>query len=63
VRTFLALDRIAPGDWYVIQPDGTCAPIAADLPEMHAWFEGLSTTGRVWNVSELQREWEARAGE
>lgn len=57
-----AMDAIAPGDWYVIQPDGVWLPIYADLPEWHAPFKGLSTTGRIWSVTALQEAWTERAG-
>ena len=57
VYVYYALDRIAPGDWYVRQPDGVLLPIAADIPEMHAPFPGLSTVGRAWNVTMIQDEW------
>ena len=59
VRYFTALDAGPFGRHCVIQPGGACYPIAADVPQPHAWFEGLSTVGKVWNVTELQREWEA----
>jgi len=62
VYVYTVLDRIAPGDWYVIQPDGAWLPIAADLPAMYAPFEGLSTVGRVWNVTLLREELARRAG-
>lgn len=54
-----ALDGGPFGSYCVRQLDGTCPRIAADVPQPHAWFEGLSTVGKVWNVTELQREWEA----
>jgi hypothetical protein len=63
VRVFYALDAGPFGRHCVMQPDGACLPIAVDVPAPHAWFDGLSATGRVWNVTELQREWERRAGE
>lgn len=63
VHVYTVLDRMAPGDWYVIQPDGTWLPIGADLPALHAPFEGLSTVGRVWNITLLQEEFARRAGE
>jgi hypothetical protein len=63
IRTFVALDAGPFGRHCVEQPDGGCLPIAVDVPAPHAWFDGLSTTGRVWNVTELQREWTRRAGE
>jgi hypothetical protein len=62
VRTFLALDAGPFGAHCVVQPSGECLSIAADVPELHWWCDGLSTTGRVWNVTELQREWTQRAG-
>ena len=46
------------GRFCVLQLDGTCPRIAVDVPEAWAWFEGLSTTGQVWNVSAVRREWE-----
>lgn len=62
VYVFCAMDAIARGDWYVIQPGGEWLPIYADLPQMHAPFEGLSTVGRMWSVTGLQEEFERRAG-
>ena len=56
-RYFTALDAGPFGAHCVLQPGGDCLPIAADVPEPWAWFDGLSTVGRVWNVSKLQREW------
>lgn len=58
VRVFTALDAGPFGRFCVEQPTGTCLPIAADIPEPWAWFPGLSTTGRVWNVSKVRERWE-----
>ena len=63
IRHFTALDAGPFGHHCVIQPSGTCLPIATDVPEAHWWEQGkLSTVGRVWNVSEVRREWERRGG-
>ena len=59
---YQAMDAIARGDWYVVQPDGAWLPIYADLPRMHAPFEGMSTVGRMWSVTAVKAEWERRAG-
>jgi len=39
----------------VMQLNGTCLPIAVDVPEHLKWFDGMSTVGRVWNLSERAR--------
>ncbi len=59
IRYFVALDRIAPGDWYVVQPEGTYKRLGADVPDRFAWFPSLSTTGRVWRVEDLRERWKA----
>lgn len=59
VRTFLALDAGPFGAYCVMQPDGSCPEIGADVPKPHWWKPGkLSTIGMVYNVSALQRVWE-----
>ena len=58
VHILLALDAGPFGSHCVRQLDGSCPPIAADVPDAHAWFPGLSTTGRVWSVTRLQEVWE-----
>lgn len=57
---FVVGDAIARGDWYVIQPDGTWLPILFDVPQPHAWFDGLSTSDTWWDVSAVQEEFERR---
>lgn len=63
LHVFPVRDRVARGDWYVIQQDGVWLPIAADVPAHLAWWDGLSTTGIVDNQSARQREWLARQGQ
>jgi hypothetical protein len=47
------------GRFCVRQLDGTCLPIAADIPEPHWWGgSDISMPARVWNVTEVQRVWE-----
>ena len=55
---YYALDRMAPSDWYVIQPDGAWLPIMADLPAAHAPFPGLSAVGQMWSVEPIRKRWE-----
>ena len=57
-----ALDAGPFGAYCVRQLDGSCPPIAVDVPKQHTWFPGLSTTGYVDNVSAMQREWQERQG-
>ena len=61
LRYFSVLDRIAPGDWYVVQPDGEHLPIGADVPERFWWGgDDLSVVGEaVWSVEDLRERWEA----
>ena len=51
-----AYDAGPLSDYCVMQLDGTCLPIVADVPEGWADWEGLSTPGRVINVSGIGRE-------
>ncbi len=56
---FYALDTGPFGDNCVMQPDGRCLPILADVPVIHADWK-LSTTGTMINLSALARECRAR---
>ena len=57
LRVFTAMDAEPFGAYCVMQPDGECLGIGADVPKHLAWFYG-STTGRVWNVTWMQKVWE-----
>ena len=50
VRVYTALDTGPFGAYCVRQLDGTCPPIAADIPQQHKPFPGLSAVGRVWVI-------------
>lgn len=62
LHVYPALDTGPFGAFCVMQPDGTCPSIAADVPEPWTWFGGTSTTGRVFNMTEKRLEFERRAG-
>ena len=53
---YKALDSGHFGKHCVVQPDGTCARIAVDIPMFFAPFEGLSHVAKVVNVSEEWRK-------
>ena len=57
---YKALDSGLFGKHRVIQSDGYCAPIAVDIPEFFAPFDGLSHVARVVNVSEEWRKFNRR---
>jgi len=43
------------GKHCVIQPDGSCPPIAVDVPQPWVWFPGLSTTAeRAYNRTRVE---------
>lgn len=57
--TYRALDAGPFGDHCVATGD-QCLPIRADMPAIHADWEGISTTGSVINLSAVHRECQAR---
>ena len=54
-REYPALDSGRFGRHCVMQLDGTCPRIAVDVPHHVAWFDGMSTVGKVVNLSERAR--------
>jgi hypothetical protein len=63
IGVYTVLDAGPFDDYCVRQPDGTCPPIAFDVPLQWWHWTGISTTAvRVWSVTDVQEEFERRAG-